>query len=301
MSCPDSGLVLTARMLVLDHAGAEVVRALRSAGIEPVLLKGETLARWLYPDDVRRYVDVDLLVDPARAEHAEAVLRSLGFEPWPREVSPHAHPWVRRSDGAEIDLHRMLFGPKCAPERCWNELQGWTEVTELASVPVLTLSPPARLLQVVLHASQHQDAAKPLEDLRRALKQVPEPVWHEAEELADRIDALHRMENGLGLVDEGTKMIERLPLVRAARIADRAPAPLAVAFARLEEAHGAAAKLRALRIAIALPDQLGAGESVLGRSAKRLQARISQLLWLPARIRRTLSARRDAQKVSNRS
>jgi hypothetical protein len=299
MGSADRALMLAARTLVLDRAGAEVVGMLRSAGIEPVLLKGAILARWLYRDELRPYGDIDLLVDPARAVQAQAVLRGLGFEPWPQEVSPHAHPWLRRSDGAEIDLHLMLFGPKCSPQRCWNELQGWLEWTELASVPVLTLSPPARLLQVVLHASQHVDAAKPLEDLRRALKQVPGPVWREAETLADRIDALHRMENGLGLVEEGAQMIERLPLVRAARIADRAHAPLAVAFARLEQAPGMVAKLRALRVALALPDQLEVDESMKAGRAQRLRARIRQLLWLPVRVPKTLWARR-AQRVSSR-
>jgi hypothetical protein len=72
-----------------------------------------------------------------------------------------------------------------------------------------------------------------------------------------------------------------------------------VAFARLEQAHGAVAKLRALRIALALPDQLEVDESVVAGRAQRLRARIRQLLWLPVRIPKTLWARR-AQRVSSR-
>jgi hypothetical protein len=123
MGSADPALTLAGRTLVPDCAGAEVVAMLRSAGIEPVLLKGAILARWLYRDELRPYGDIDLLVDPARAVQAQGVLRRLGFEPSPQEVSPHAHPWLRRSDGAEIDLHLMLFGPKRSPQRCWNELQ----------------------------------------------------------------------------------------------------------------------------------------------------------------------------------
>jgi hypothetical protein len=285
----DRGLVITPRTLVLDQAGAEAVTALRAAGIEPVLLKGASIASWLYPDVPRAYGDVDLLIDPDRGEDAAAVLRTLGFDPVPYEVSPHAHPWVRVSDGAQIDLHWALFGPKASPQRCWNELRGWTEPTDLASVPVLTLNPAARVLQVVLHASQHVDAQKPLEDLRRALRLVPEPVWRDAERLADRIGALHRMENGLGLVEGGSDIVEQLPLVRAARMADREHAPLAVALARLSQARGAAAKLRALRVALELPEQ---PELSAASRARRLRARTSararQLALVPVRLPRTL-------------
>jgi hypothetical protein len=293
MRLRDRELIHTARALVLDRAGAEAVGALRAAGIEPVLLKGPTIARWLYADSSRPYGDIDLLVDPERWVDAGAVLEGLGFERVPYQVSPHAHPWVRAADGAEIDLHMMLFGPKCSSERCWRELQSWLEPTELASVPVLALNPAARLLQVVLHASQHVDVRKPLEDLRRAIVLVPEPVWREAERLADRVGALHRMENGLGLVAEGSEIVERLPLVAAARLADQAHAPLAVALARLSAARGVAAKLRALRVALQLPEQ---PELLAATPAQRLRlrasARAQQLLWLPVRLPRTLWATR---------
>lgn len=298
----DQQLVATALALAADRAGAEAVAAMGAAGIDPVLLKGATIARWLYGDTARPYGDVDLLVDPERRQEAADVLARLGYRPVPFEVSPHAHPWVRERDAAHIDLHHALFGPRCSPRRCWRALQDWLEPTELASVPVSALAAPGRLLLVVLHASQHGDAEKPLEDLRRAVISVPEPVWREAERLADRIDALHRMEHGLGLIPEGNAMVDRLPLVRAARLADAVNAPLAVSFARLAQAHGVRGWLAAVRAALAPPpeplESPGAGAPSL--LLARARARVRQVVSLPVRLVRTLQVRRSRKEVGIR-
>ena len=242
----------TLRALAVDAICSEVVTAWRAAGIEPILLKGPTIAQWLYPDGVRPYGDADLLVDPARVLDAAAILSRLGFTPVDHHVSLHAHPW-QRADGGEVALHGRLYGLHEPPDRVWPELSLWCEPFVVAGLPVRALTLPGRALHVALHAAQHAELDKPREDLRRALERAPEAVWHDATRLADRIGGLPTMVAGLGLSPEGVRMIERLPLARAARLADRAP--LAIGFARFGEARGVVARARVVRDALARPER----------------------------------------------
>ena len=261
MSPDRSALVETARRLAADALCVEIVTAFRADGIDSILLKGSTIADWLYTDDVRPCGDLDLLVAPARVMDAADVLERLGFVPYPRHVSPHAHPWLRSSDHAELDLHIMPFGPHRSADRVWHELQGWTETMQIWPIAVRTLNLPARALHVALHAEQHSDnrPAKRREDLRRALARTPFEAWVQAEELADRLWALAEMAKGLVLEPAGAALVQRLPLVRAAAMVEQHHAPLALGFARVARARGPAAKLtKLIRLAFPPPGELGA-------------------------------------------
>jgi hypothetical protein len=84
--------------------GAEVRSAFNDAGVRSVLLKGPAFARLLYPNARSRdYTDVDLLVDPARLETAEEVLRRLGFERFDPES---AKPTPRSGERSAFRAHR---------------------------------------------------------------------------------------------------------------------------------------------------------------------------------------------------
>jgi putative nucleotidyltransferase-like protein len=65
------------------HAVAQLrtlVDALRRAGIEPVALKGPLLSTWLYGDlGMRRFADLDLLIERGQRERALQVLSSKGY------------------------------------------------------------------------------------------------------------------------------------------------------------------------------------------------------------------------------
>ena len=75
-----AGIRNTALALAVDAVTAEVVTALRDAGIRPLLLKGPSIAGWLYGDGAARpYGDSDLLVSPGSYRPAENALRALGF------------------------------------------------------------------------------------------------------------------------------------------------------------------------------------------------------------------------------
>lgn len=282
-----------ARALAIDTAAAEVIRSFRGDGIDPVLLKGASLAGWLYPGDVRPYGDADLLVAPWDVMHAASVLERLGFRPMAEHVSPHSKPWGR-ADGAQVDLHARLFGLRCAPDRAWRELQAWVEPLEIASTSVRALSLPARALQVVLHAVQHREQAKPREDLRRALAAGTIETWRGTEQLAGRLEALHILAHGLALEPEGLRLLDRLPLVRAAWLSDQLDAPLAVGLARLREARGSREKLAVLRRELAPPDPDLDALSGDAASTRRPRGRAHHLLLLALRLPKTVRAlRRD--------
>ena len=236
----------TARALATDAACAEVVAEWRARGIEAILLKGATTAAWLYKDEPRGYADGDLLVDPARLRDAEDVLIELGFAPAPGHCSDHAHPWVRTSPPAVIDLHKTLWGANRTPQHVWHELQSWIEPIHMGATTVSTLAVPVRALHLALHAAQHRDSPNRRRDLRRALERTSISQWQEAERLADRIWALPIMAAGLELEPVGKSILQHLPLARAGLVAEHRRAPLAIGFARVRMANGARAKAAVL-------------------------------------------------------
>jgi hypothetical protein len=106
-------LEAAAGRLSVDYESGSAIRALESAQIQCILLKGPSVARWLYePEDARTYADTDLLVPSESFDAAVAVLARLGFEPefeeaempgWWRE---HALTLLRISDGAACGRRR---------------------------------------------------------------------------------------------------------------------------------------------------------------------------------------------------
>lgn len=281
-------LLAVAQALAVDRLASEVVTAWRAEGIDPILLKGASVAAWLYPEGVRPYGDADLIVDPARVWDAAAVLARLGFEPLEHHVSLHAHPWMR-PDGATIDLHVRLYGLHAEPEQVWNELQRSTETISLASVRVRGLNLAARALHVTLHAVQHEHEFKPREDLRRALAATPEKAWRDAERLADRVGGLPTMAAGLRLEPDGRELSERLPFVRAALVADAGQAPLAIGVARFAAADSGAERLRVAATSLWPPDaQLRREAAAEGRRGSVPRLRAAHLLKLITQLPPTL-------------
>src|SRR3954453_7868543 len=110
--------------MAIDRATAEIFDALDAAAVPALLLKGPSVARWLYDDpDERPYGDTDRLVPPERETDAEAVLRGLGFapaagtgEPDPEGVALN-HIWSRDGEMAELPL--SLIGISAPREMVW--------------------------------------------------------------------------------------------------------------------------------------------------------------------------------------
>lgn len=257
---PDSGHVpprifAAARNLVVDRITAEVVAKLAEAGVSPILLKGPSVARWLYDDAPRMYADTDLLVAPHAAELAEAILTRLGFIPPLPENSAdrpwQVHDWGRNRDGALIDLHRTIPGAEADPASVWRTLARDTNRLEVGGVPVDVLSLPARALHTALHAAQPgADITKPLEDLKRALDKSSLATWEGASAIAEEIRATDALVDGLNLLPAGRELLLRLELEGRPRIhtalahagLSRSTAGYALALDALGDVRGLRAK-----------------------------------------------------------
>lgn len=61
-----------AHELAIDAVTVEAWTALERAGTRPIVLKGPSTARLLYPGEVRISQDVDLLIDPRREARARS-------------------------------------------------------------------------------------------------------------------------------------------------------------------------------------------------------------------------------------
>ena len=209
----------TAHGLARDLVTAEAVEALRIGGIRSIVLKGASIARWLYGDGTARpYADCDLLVDPAQLRLAARALEAIGYVEGfdDRLVSwrdAHHVALQRGRDGARIELHWRIPGVRSPDAWAWRTLSAGTETASLAGVEVEFLGVPARAVHIALHAAQHGPLrAKPVEDLRRAVRVVS--CWDAAAGLASALDAQDAFAAGLRTIPEGAELAGRLGLPR---------------------------------------------------------------------------------------
>jgi Uncharacterised nucleotidyltransferase len=237
-------------MLVLDAAAVEVTANLRDAGVESVLLKGPSVARWVYGmDEFRPYSDLDLLVAPGDLRRSLRVLSGLGFEPVHSDA--HAELLLRRPDQVTVDLHRLIVGVGMRPEDAWTEFAAETEPLILRGGQVAVLSQAGRVLHVVLHAAQHGAGdSKPLQDLEQALARLPEDAWVDAARLAHRLNAEAAFLTGLRLLPAGREVAGSTGVAEARSVesALRAgtPPPTALGLYRFFQTPGAGPRARLL-------------------------------------------------------
>ncbi len=241
-------VLLTVHALLVDQITAEVIAELRKRQVAGILLKGPSIAAWLYADGTpRSYNDCDLLVAPECLQAAQVVLDELGFRD---TMTPLDHPrlesheWVRGRD--RVDLHTTLIGIRALPRVVWGVLSAMTLTQQVAGVEVQVLDPTALALHVTLHAAQHGlEDPKPVEDLSRALRAVPRDRWSDVAALADRLQAIDAFSVGLRLLPEGRALASwlELPPARSADAFLRVDrVPLALAFEHLATTTGARAR-----------------------------------------------------------
>ena len=201
----------------LDQITVEVISVLRANAIESILLKGPTMAQWLYDHGERSYVDVDLLVPLEEYGRVGSVLTECGFVAPPEDLSlnrPRAsREWIRATDDTVVDAHLWLEGIGIQPANVWEILAEGSEYMMVSGQQVAVLAPPARSLHVALHAAQNgRSGTQALKDLERAIDKVAIETWREAAELAITLDALPAFTTGLSLDPRGPDLLRRLSI-----------------------------------------------------------------------------------------
>ncbi len=107
---------------------------LRSAGVEPILVKGWAIARHYPEPGLRPYGDLDLCVRPGQYVRAQEVLRGLEEEHVP------------------VDLHAGFTN---LDERDLDDLYAHSELVKLGDVPVRVLGPEDHLRVLCVHLLRH--------------------------------------------------------------------------------------------------------------------------------------------------
>lgn len=237
-----------------DRVAAGAVSVLSRAGVPSILLKGPTVADWLYDDPAERaYLDADLLIEAGNLEAARAALTAAGYSripavaPW---TSPHGEAW-RRAREPSVDLHWSLPGAP-ASEAIWAGFRSGATEMELEGTSVLAPAAPARALLLALHVAWHgEHSPKARRDLEQGLGRVEHDDWRAAAELARRLavepvlaSAMRQLPSGAALADRlglpapgpafprGALVVRELAATRGARAPararDRHPAPAGV-------------------------------------------------------------------------
>ena len=309
----DEALELAARTALLDHAAITAVGHLKDGGIRALLLKGPSIARWLYDEGERGYIDVDLLVSPRELDAAVQRLRSIGYvsvldaaapvergEGWQNEET------LRGPFGIEIDLHRRLIGVPSA-DRCWETLSARTAPFELGSETIDVLALEARTLHLALHAAQNGPRDKQaLEDLRRGVRLLPDQLWRAAAELGVDLECTSALAGGLRLCPEGERLAARLglPPVSDVNVAIRVRGASqdALFFVRLRGANGVRARLAIVyrelfpTAAFLRSTHPLASRGAAGLVIARVMRLLSIALRLPPALLTWLRARREVSR-----
>jgi hypothetical protein len=253
-------LLRAARTLAVDAVTAEVVATFQRAGIQSILLKGPSIARWLYPRGGRTYNDTDLLIRHSDVPAADEVLRALGFgsilDGWSdaeRDQSKVAWTYVRtRALPTAVDLHWSLPQlPDVGPGVLWNALETHLDTLTVAGVHATVLDETALAMHIVLHALQHGHGGHTAEDLRRLVAALPAERWPQVAALALELGIERDLAAGLRLDPGGAAVASALglaDLVIEDTSAWSTAAPRgAVTLTVLSEAPTLRAKLRTVR------------------------------------------------------
>jgi hypothetical protein len=211
-------LALAAPSRAVDRVTVEVVQALRGAGVRALVLKGPVFGRWLYGDDeVRTYVDSDLLIDPENIGPTAEVMLGLGFRlPTASKYGtlPHSQSWARDRGREElVDLHTTIVGATARREVVWAALSRGAEPFVLAGAEVEGTGSAASALTVALHAAAHGiHNERTRQDLQRALERADVDTWRATRDLATEVGAEESFAAGLRTLPAGAALAATLDL-----------------------------------------------------------------------------------------
>ena len=200
----------------LSHA--RVGWLLGRAGIDALVLKGATTARWLYAaDETREVGDVDVLVRPAEHDRAMRLLmRDAGYrvgivQPIPGGAARHSVTLVSGDGQHELDLHHTFAGITVDAEQAWHVLWGRRVPFEIAGVELRQLDEVGRALLLVLHAAcDGGRKPKTTADLARCLAVLSSTTWGKVLGLADELGARSACLAGLRTDPVGREVLAAL-------------------------------------------------------------------------------------------
>jgi hypothetical protein len=215
---PEPVLQRQAWSLIIDEACRTIQAHLERAGHAFIMLKGATIASWIYPEPARRtYLDLDILVSPDSEEQIVDCLREIGYFPLLdagtlRPFSANEQP-LSGPRGVMIDLHVALQGVRLEPADAWKTLSRDAVEWQWSGTRVRALAPPARAMHLALHVAQRglvdQQAVR---DLQLGLERLDGALWEEAGRVAARLHAVEAFTAGLQLLPEGSALVRRLRL-----------------------------------------------------------------------------------------
>ena len=273
------------RTLTIDRATVAVSTALTAVGIEHVLLKGPSTARWLYADPAQRaYIDTDLLLQRCDLTAAVDALKVLGLAAPLRHASGHeqdGHSVVLRPtcDGdSEVDLHHSLPGVRVDDAALWAALCRHRSTHTMLHEAIPILDEVGRSLVVVLHAARNGlTDGQSTEDLR--LLVTRELDWPAVLVLANEVNAGAALARGLRLLPEGADAVRLLALesVTSVEMALRDAAAPALAYGLDRLAHTPGLRGKALLLAretwptAAFLHYWAPREGLSGRSTRQLR------------------------------
>ncbi len=155
--------VNTRKSLHLARELARVSAALRSGGVQAVAYKGPVLAHLLYGSlGLRRFADLDLLVDRAERERAAAVLIDCGYARYRniadkrRQERGDCEEQFVRQDDTTIDLHWEIVQPYLSVGPLPGGWKARTRELQLAGATVRTFGAREQLLVLALHGGKHR-------------------------------------------------------------------------------------------------------------------------------------------------
>lgn len=178
------------RSLYIRSEFARVTKALQAENIEVMALKGIALIGTVYPDaGVREMTDIDLLIRPEQAEHAQEIATGLGYEAVgteaaqerTREVHRHLPKLHNHDRELSIEIHTHFVSNDSPLHFDIDTVWQHASKTTLHGVDVLVPSPEHMVIHLCLHFFLDRrftsgSSLKQLNDLASYLKVESEKI-----------------------------------------------------------------------------------------------------------------------------
>ncbi len=292
----------------IDGVSVEVHHAFEASGIPSILLKGPSIATWLYArHELRAYSDSDFLVSYEDWDRAAAVLASLGFRPqWTMMAHPNLGAYssfaFKRGPFDAVDMHATLSGLRADFETVWRVLAADPDTQRVLNADLPVLSLPARTMHLALHAAQHYGHdGSPKQDLVRGVESLPTELWRDAMAVAASLRGLEAFGSGLRMLPRGGEVADRIQLPAASSTETRlreGSVPLAQSLYVVAKTPGIGPKVALLLAELCPRPSFMRWWSPLARRGRRglVVAYAWRPMWLvarlPAAVRELIRARR---------